>query len=117
MGNQFSLAFGIRDEAYTGVQVLANLHPSFIVLPKVTGCTMSNNKSVHLDPSQTAVMVTVHRCARCGMTHENLGFTKFKRPVTLSDTVTYTHFSLCPTTLEPVLMRFSSISIEDDRCK
>jgi hypothetical protein len=44
-------------------------------------------------------------CARCGGNH-SLRFTEFVQPVLIGDEVAMTHWSLCPTTGDPILMRF-----------
>ncbi|MFA4971824.1 MAG: hypothetical protein WC683_04375 [bacterium] len=44
--------------------------------------------------------MTVEGCARCGKTHADLLFKRFKRPAG-----SYTWWAACPKTGEPILMR------------
>ena len=44
--------------------------------------------------------VTVGHCARCGKTHHNIMFKKFKVPA-----LAWTHWASCPKTKEPILMQ------------
>lgn len=48
----------------------------------------------------------VGNCARCGGDHENLPLTRFRRPVTIEHGPTLTHWAMCPTYCEPILVRF-----------
>lgn len=58
-----------------------------------------------------AVMKTnVKCCARCEANHMNLTFQTFRIPVH-EDGCLFTHWAMCPTTQEPILMRF--IATED----
>lgn len=53
------------------------------------------------------IKVTVRKCARCTASeHKDLEFKKFAIPVTLagSDTPVATHWAMCPTRNEPILM-------------
>jgi hypothetical protein len=50
------------------------------------------------------VPLSVGNCARCGKKHRPLMFKKFKRQ-TQSEPPS-THWAMCPTTKEPILMRF-----------
>ena len=43
----------------------------------------------------------VNGCARCGQTHVNIVFKRFKNGPILR---TYTHWALCPETGEPIIM-------------
>jgi hypothetical protein len=47
-------------------------------------------------------VVDIKKCARCGQDHDKMSFLKFTKPPLESH---YTHFCICPQTLEPVLMR------------
>ncbi len=43
--------------------------------------------------------IAVKRCARCGKNHKKVLFKPFK-----NENPTYTHWALCPTNEEPILM-------------
>jgi hypothetical protein len=49
--------------------------------------------------------ISVVNCARCDTTHESLVFKRFLSPVRRCDTLLYTHWSICPVTREPILLR------------
>jgi hypothetical protein len=49
-------------------------------------------------------VVKVHGCARCGGEHE-IEFSPFLKSPIVADGETLTHFAMCPTLNEPILMR------------
>jgi len=53
------------------------------------------------------ITVTIQHCARCQGTHERMKFIQFKRAVYQQEdgVCRYTHWAMCPTTNEPILMR------------
>lgn len=55
------------------------------------------------------MLAYIQDCARCGMDHEVL-MKKFKRPVR-----EWTHYSLCPITHEPILMKI--VEVEENMNK
>lgn len=57
-------------------------------------------------------VVTVEGCSRCGERHADLSFQEFVKPPNYVG-LTLTHWALCPTTGEPLLLR--PASIEDGR--
>lgn len=49
----------------------------------------------------------LENCARCGGIHENLVAKPFERPVELefgTDTIIYSHWTMCPATQDPILV-------------
>lgn len=53
------------------------------------------------------------KCARCKRVHKEIEVKPFsKHPVKDSDGVLWTHWAICPTTTEPVLLRIVN---EDDQ--
>jgi hypothetical protein len=58
----------------------------------------------------------VRRCARCAGDHDDVTFLPFTKPNVVGSTgITYTHFAMCPTTNEPILLRFVQKSPEARR--
>lgn len=51
------------------------------------------------------ISAPVIHCARCGENHAVIEFKKLQRPVIDSDGTEYAHWSMCPNTHEPILMR------------
>lgn len=47
---------------------------------------------------------TVRGCARCGKMHKNILFLRLKKPTTDK-----THWSLCPNTQEPILLKIVEV--------
>ncbi len=48
---------------------------------------------------------TIGNCARCGQDHKDLEFKPFKNPVEDTDGTVWSHWALCPTNGEPVLLK------------
>ena len=55
-----------------------------------------------MDPNKLYTIVDVKNCARCGQNHDKMSFLKFIGP---PQEAHYTHYCICPQTLEPILMR------------
>lgn len=59
------------------------------------------------------ITTTIAACARCGNEHEDLEFVELARPIELQArgdgtfVLVITHWTQCPVTKEPVLMRFT----------
>ena len=59
------------------------------------------------------VTTDIKACARCGNEHEQMVFKEIVRPIELQArgdgtfVLVITHWATCPTTAEPVLMRFT----------
>lgn len=49
--------------------------------------------------------VTVTACARCEGDHRRLEFRAFVRPIEEDHGEPWTHWAMCPTTAEPLLLR------------
>lgn len=47
----------------------------------------------------------IKNCARCQQNHDRLEFEKFTNPIEDSDGTLWTHWALCPTNGEPVLLK------------
>lgn len=59
--------------------------------------------------SKSKIISKLTGCARCGETHVHLTFKPFTHPpkqtkVISADNPVYTHFCMCPTMQEPILM-------------
>jgi len=54
-----------------------------------------------MEPNERCTVVDIKKCARCGQDHDKMSFLKFTRPPQEGH---YTHFCVCPQTLEPILM-------------
>lgn len=50
------------------------------------------------------IYIDVKNCARCGKNHPGLGFVKFERNIKANKNP-FSHWSKCPRTWEPVLMK------------
>lgn len=50
--------------------------------------------------------IRVHQCARCGLNHDALVFREMARPMAPPEAapLRWTHFALCPTFREPIMM-------------
>ena len=57
------------------------------------------------DEGHVLLPVNVHECARCGLDHTGLPFRRMTRPMEADDGLDWTHWALCPTSLDPILMR------------
>ena len=53
------------------------------------------------------IHVTFHHCARCGGEHKRIVTAKFTKPCGI-----FTHYSVCPETGEPILVR---VKHEEDK--
>lgn len=59
------------------------------------------------------IKMTIAACARCGTEHEDMEFVELGRPIELQArgdgtfVLVITHWTQCPVTSEPVLMRFT----------
>lgn len=57
--------------------------------------------------------IDLHGCARCFGGHPNITFKRFTYPVEADELgIVYTHWALCPTNSEPILMRFVEDALE-----
>lgn len=58
-------------------------------------------------PSELNILNSdIVRCARCNGNHKDVLFMSFKQfPIEDGNGLTYTHYGVCPTTNEPMLMR------------
>jgi hypothetical protein len=53
------------------------------------------------------IVESIRGCARChGDGHENLEFKELAYPVEISNYPPITHWAMCPTSGEPIMMRF-----------
>lgn len=50
------------------------------------------------------IQLDIQRCARCGGDHDGLIFLKLLRPAVIDDTLVATHWSLCPSNGQPIMM-------------
>jgi hypothetical protein len=50
---------------------------------------------------------TLEGCARCGEDHHIENWQKFDRPVELESEAPLTHWAICPTSGQPILMRIT----------
>lgn len=51
----------------------------------------------------TEFFTSIINCARCKGAHEKLEFKKFRNPIEV-ETHVFTHWALCPTTEEPIVL-------------
>lgn len=52
------------------------------------------------------ITLDLHGCARCdGDGHPGITFVPFTRPVQLADGSVLSHWAMCPTLVEPIVMR------------
>lgn len=58
--------------------------------------------------NNTEFTTNINNCARCGENHTNLLFKKFT-----NDCNGFTHFAICPTNQEPILLKI----VEDNEDK
>lgn len=55
-------------------------------------------------PSEGEEVLDLSSCARCGKRHEGLIFRRFRNPIYASAFETLTHWAMCPTLDQPILM-------------
>ena len=55
-----------------------------------------------MDDTAEVIIVSVKRCARCGGDHDNMVFKRLAKPVDMDGMCT--HWVMCPTNQEPILM-------------
>jgi hypothetical protein len=53
--------------------------------------------------------ININNCARCGGNHKNISCLQLTRPCE-----EFTHWAQCPTTLEPIMVRFVDDDFVDD---
>lgn len=63
---------------------------------------MNVSPAAQVDHQAGERRVSLRRCDRCGGSHVPIVF----KPFSMRDIGRWTHYSLCPNTNEPVLMRF-----------
>jgi hypothetical protein len=81
----------------------------------VSGIDRGIDPSSEIFASDVVVTVDVKGCARChGDGHPGLVFRPLTYPVDVADDVApLTHWALCPTTVEPILLRIEAVSAEE----
>jgi hypothetical protein len=57
----------------------------------------------------------LHGCARCGEAHEKVVFSEMRRPVKIAEEIIFTHWGECPTTGDPILLRYLPAEQRDRR--
>lgn len=57
-----------------------------------------------MEENEDSITTTVGNCARCGNDHVDIVFRQFTSPVMSSDDIEFSHYALCPTNGEPILM-------------
>jgi hypothetical protein len=75
-----------------------------VVLPDSDACQCGERKRTNAPPTEEDSLKNILGCARCGGEHL-VRFKELRIPITIGDT-TLTHWGMCPTTKEPILMRF-----------
>jgi hypothetical protein len=70
--------------------------------------------AVATDPGMHAMYVDLQGCARCGAAHPGLYFAPLTRQIPEPGGEPFTHFALCPTNAEPVLMRSTDVPTATD---
>lgn len=48
--------------------------------------------------------VNIKNCARCHGNHEDVEFVRFNTPVYEGESLVWTHWAMCPTNEEPILL-------------
>lgn len=60
----------------------------------------------HIDKNRKVVMKTnIRGCARCGQDHMELEMKKLTNPITVSDTIEFGYWVMCPKLDEPILIQ------------
>jgi len=49
--------------------------------------------------------IDIKSCSRCGQDHNNLLMHEFKRPVVIASNEIFTHYTVCPTLVEPIIIK------------
>lgn len=65
--------------------------------------------NIRLGDWSTYMRISITGCARCGNDHKDLEFHQLTQPMVDADG-TWTHFALCPTNGEPILLKINITS-------
>jgi hypothetical protein len=72
-----------------------------------TGEAMTGSHNIVSDKAVTPVAMDLHGCARCrGEGHKALVFLPLEHPVEVDDVEVFSHWAICPTNGEPILMGY-----------
>jgi len=82
-----------------------------VVLPEANECQCGERKRV-IQPQTGPGPTNILGCARCGGEHL-VRFKPLGNPIEIGDAV-LTHWGMCPTRYEPILMRFVTTPEESD---
>jgi hypothetical protein len=83
-----------------------------VVPPDSDECQCGERKRINSPQAEAPAAKNILGCARCGGEHL-VRFKPFRNPIELGG-ATLTHWGLCPTTREPILMRFVDAPQEEN---
>lgn len=76
-----------------------------VVRPGEEDCQCGERKRMNSPQEESSEPKNILGCARCGNEHL-VRFKPFRVPMAAGE-ITFTHWGMCPTTREPILMRFA----------
>lgn len=64
--------------------------------------------------NQDVIQTDLFRCSRCGLDHSRLIFQKFTRPIIDLSNTEWSHWTMCPTLHEPIILHAQTMTNHTD---